>query len=203
MWCGASAHSHGIINITGTQRTLSVETKSPWLHFVAFEKPQWEGGNYSELLAELLTEIRTSLVWSPGIMSTSFASKACQLFETAVPQLCWALQRSGSTSTATVLPADVKGSCHHLPTCPIQTESLIVNRSRNYQRWKGKQLMLAFQLVSWEYEILNGKAENKSCLLGNVIVWMGARMHPAAKWAAANVLFEEELKLSLSKRQRY
>ena len=59
MWCiilpdGALAHSCGITNIIRTQWMLCVRTKSPWLHFVTFEKPKArEGGNYSELLAEL------------------------------------------------------------------------------------------------------------------------------------------------------
>lgn len=82
MWCvslagGASAHSYGVINIIRIQRALNVETKSPWLHFVACEKPKArEGGNSSELLAELPAEIWTSSVWSPGITSVWFSSKA-------------------------------------------------------------------------------------------------------------------------------
>lgn len=82
VWCvslagGPSAHSYGVINIIRIQWALNVETKSSWLHFVACEKPKArEGGNSSELLAELPAEIWTSSVWSPGIISIWFVSKA-------------------------------------------------------------------------------------------------------------------------------
>lgn len=168
---------------------------------MAFEKPKArEGGNYNKLLAELPTEIWTSLVWCPGILSTWFGSKAYQLFEQQFPS--WMLHRSGSTSTATVFAAEVKGSHHHLAVCPIHTESLIVNKWRKCQRWKGKHLRLTLQL---HFLGLGGcKLEGRQQVLftGWHLIWMWAKKHPAIRWAG-NVLFNEALRLSHSTRHRH
>lgn len=168
---------------------------------MAFEKPKArEGGNYNELLAELPTEIWTSLVWCPGIMSTWFASKACQLFEKAVPQLntAWIWQYKHGHC----LSCRSEGKPPLLAVCPIHMESLVVNKWRKCQRWKGKHLHLTFQLHFLGLGDCKLEGRQQVLFIGQHLIWMWARKHPAVRWAG-NVLFNEALRLSRSKRHRY